>query len=446
MRRIAAILLSAAVLMSFFSVFASAEYNSELKGKLYSPIYMLVSLDDSTEIFNNGGNIKSAPATFVKIITAITVIENCTDIDAPVTVQQEALDIVKYNYGMVTSELSAGEVLTVRQLLYCCMLQSANDASNALAWYISGGKIDTFIGLMNDTVKNIGCDSTKLVNATGVDADGQYTTASDMVKIIKYGLKLPVFNEVFCAKNVKIPATAKHGERNYSTGNKMVFSSVPEYYYEYVTGGKAGATDNAGYVFAATAARDGYSYLAIVMKGERKPVTQGGDKKNCAILDAKTMIKWAFNNIRFKTVASTSQVISVIDVRAGKSADCVSLVPASDISALVPAKADYTSVLIEPVEGTLPERLTAPVKKGEILGQANVLYAGKKIAQVDLVAADTVERSAARYTGLIVKSVVGSVFFKVAFSLVVIALAGYVALAVAANVKHKKKRLKIVKK
>lgn len=425
---------------------AGALHNDEIAEDMHSPIYMLVSLDNDTEIFSKGADVKTAPATFVKIITAITVIENCPDLDAQITVNQQALDIVGYTYGMVTSELSAGEEMSIKDLLYCCMLQNANDATNTLAWHVSGGDMPAFVNTLNDFVKKIGCENTVLVNATGIDAEGQYTTAQDMVKIISYGLKLPVFSEIFNAKSVTIPATNKHAERTYSTANKMMFSTSHDYYYEYVTGGKSGATNNAGNVFTAVATKDGYSYLAVVMKGETKIVGSNTYKSNCAILDAKRMLRWTFSNIKLKVVANTSQVVSVIDVVAGKSADNVRLVPASEVSALVPADADYTSVLIEPIENTVPKSVRAPVHKGDIMGEARILYAGQEIARVSLAADESVELSVPRYVLSIAKMVVTSTPFIIIFSILVALIAVYIGFTVAVNYKNKANRLKVVSK
>ncbi|MCQ2463565.1 MAG: serine hydrolase [Clostridia bacterium] len=417
-----------------------AQYNSEIKGDMYSPVYMLVSLDDSTVIFNKGENKKCPPATFVKIVTAITVLENCKDLDMMITANDEALNIVGYEYGMVTSELTAGESMSVRNLLYCCMLQSANDASNVLAWHFGSGKVSNFVKKMNDLVKSLGCENTVLKNATGLDADGQYTTAADMVKIISYGLSLPVFKEIFNASSIDIPKTNKHSERTYYTGNSMVFSTNGEYYYEYVTGGKAGATDKAGRVIAATATKDGYTYLAIVMKGERKALTSAGEEKNLAVLDAQTMFRWAYANIRLKTVAKPSQIITVVNVKSGKDADHVGLVPADEVTALVPANADYSSVLIEPIEGSVKDNVTAPVYKGDVLGQAKIIYSGKEIARVDLAAAETVKRSGARFVGNIFVSVFSSSVFKAVAGIVVILVAVFIVITLAGYYKERKQK------
>lgn len=419
-----------------------AEYNSEIKGDVHSPIYMLVSLDDSTVVFNKGGNKKCPPATFVKIINAITVIENCKDLDQKITVERDALDIDGYEYGMITSELSAGESMRVRDLLYCCMLQSANDASNVLAWHFGNGKVSSFVNKMNELVQTIGCENTVLKNATGLDADGQYTTAEDMVKIITYGLSLPVFKEIFNASSVDIPATNKHSERTYYTGNSMVFSSNGEYYYEYVTGGKMGSTDKAGRVIAATATKDGYSYLAIVMKGQRKALVPGGEEKNLAVLDAQEMFRWAYSNLRLKTVAKTSQIVTVIDVKAGKDADHVGLVPANDVTALVPSSADYSSVLIEPIEGSVKENVIAPVYKGDAMGQAKIIYSNKEIARVDLVAAETVKRSGARFVGNIFKSIVSSLVFKIVTGVVLILLGLFIVITAVGYYRENKAKTK----
>jgi len=143
-------------------------------------------------------------------------------------------------------------------------------------------------------------------------------------------------------------------------------------------------------------------------------------------------------------VAKTNQVVTVMDLIAGSETDHVSLVPSKEVSSLVPALADADGVLIEPIADTVPKKLYAPIKKGEVVCKARILYAGEEVATVDLVASETVGLSV---VGLVldkIKEVVSSKIF-IAILLILIALVViYIIFEILDNRKAKKNRIHIV--
>jgi hypothetical protein len=91
----------------------------------------------------------------------------------------------------------------------------------------------------------------------------------------------------------------------------------------------------------------------------------------------------------------------MVEVVSGKGTDKLRLIPEKETSALVPSNATTASVLFEVVEGTVPEKVKAPVKAGDIIGQANILYAGQILAKINIVAANDVSLS---FTGLLINT------------------------------------------
>ena len=135
-----------------------------------------------------------------------------------------------------------------------------------------------------------------------------------------------------------------------------------------------------------------------------------------------------YENIRYRVIASQDHSVAIVNVKAGKDTDKVRLIPEKETSALVPASVTPASVMFEIIEESVPDKITAPVKAGEILGQAKVYYAGIELTTVNLVAAQNVDRS---FIGLIMSKIsdlVGSTFFMLLTIVLFLAAASYLAI------------------
>lgn len=402
-----------AVLFALLSPFAaSASYNneSEVTKKLDSKEYYMLSLDDGSVMFSKDENKKVPPAAFVKLLAAVVAIENWGNLEEQVTVTEKALSLVEYTYGVRVADLKAGETYTKKQLVDALIVYGANDIASVVASGVSGSSA-AFVSAMQTLAEKIGCTNTKLKNITGFDDDGQYTSASDVAKIVKYALNYPAFSEAFSASEVVLPKTQENEERTYSASNKMLNQTISLYYHPSITGGKQTSTDKAGECIAAVSSQDGYSYLTVVMGGEYKDIDSDGSEENTAVTDAKKLVAWVYDNIRFRVVATANQTVTIVNVVAGKNADTLRLVPEKETSALVPAGATSDSVLIEPVQETLPQKLSAPIKAGDVICQAKIFYAGGEIATINLVAANDVNLSVFRLAMTGVKAVLTSTWF-----------------------------------
>ncbi len=443
MKKIICILMTVVLIsLPFFSIYSSATFDNLMKETLYSDIYLLSSMDDGTVVLNKNADRKNPCPALNKILTVAVALKNTDNIDKKVKITQKMLDSANIRWA-VTMKLQPGEKISLRDLLYGVMVQGANDACLAVAFEI-GGSIEGFMEMVNSYTASLGCKDTVMKNPTGFDEDGQYTTANDISKIMADIVKTPVFMEIFGAKNCEIQATNLTDKRKYSSTNKLFYSTVPTYYYSYVNGGKNGATDNSGYCMIATAAKDGYTYLAVVMQGEVKDINANLKNINTATYDSKTMFKWAFSNIKFKVVATQNHVVSVIDVIAGSESDRVSLVPASEISSLVPHMADQDGVLITPIEETVPKEIYAPVNKGDVICQAKIYYAGEELTTIDLVAAESISLSIPRLVLEKVKNVLTSKIFLAIVIILVSLIVIYIIFVIADNMKAKKNRIHVV--
>lgn len=420
-----ALILSLSVFASAFSanaVFAS----QDVVEKLNSNVYYLVSLDEDTVFFQKNADKKVPVAGFIKLIAAAVAIEKWGNLDELVTVTDKNRSLVKYDYGVRTAGYKTGEKISKKELINCLIIYSANDAASIIAYEVSGS-LDGFIGEMQALMTKLGCKDTVIKNIHGFDEEGQYTTAKDLCTFIKHAITFPVFSDAFSATNYVIPAYDDREEKTVTSGNKMMSSSIADYYHKSVTGGKYTMTDEAGECVAAVSNMDGYSYLTIVLGGKLMNVDSDSAKENTSFNDAQKMLNWVYENIRYRVVVSPEQSITVIDVDAGKDTDKLRLIPEKETSALVPSKVNTASVSFEIVPGSVPKKVTAPVKAGEIMGQAKVYYAGEEITTINLVASQDIQRSAIGFVMGIISNIVGSKLFLVLSILVFLACAAYLA-------------------
>lgn len=147
-------------------------------------------------------------------------------------------------YAGSTSNIQAGEEMTLRDLMYCAMLGSANEACNIIAVHISGS-LDAFVSLMNERAAELGCTGTHFNNTHGLPDSDHYTTARDFTMITCEAMAHDLFVEISGTVSYTVPATNMSGERRLSNTNGLInpeSSTYPGYYYEYARAGKTGHT------------------------------------------------------------------------------------------------------------------------------------------------------------------------------------------------------------
>ena len=368
-------------------------------------------------------------AGFIKLIAAVVAIEKWGNLEDTIEVTAENRSLVKYDYGIRTAGYRVGEKVKKSDLIKCLIVYSANDAASIVAYEVAGS-VEGFVAEMQTLMDKIGCKKTVLKNIHGFDEDGQYTTAADMADFLRYALSYPLFSDAISTQKLIIRAYSDRIEKTVTANNKLMNSSISDYYHKSVTGGKYTMTDKAGECVAAISNLDGYSYLTVVMGGKITNIDKDDEKENTCFNDAKKMLDWVYSNIRYRVVVSPEQSIAFVDVKAGKGTDKLRLIPSKELSALVPSNVSTASVSFEIVEGSVPSVVTAPVEAGTIMGQAVFFYAGQEVARVDLMAATDIERSTGGYIMSIISSIVGSDVFMILSICIFLVCAAYLALLV----------------
>ncbi len=417
------------ILSAAFCCPASATYNTLSDTlDLHSENYILMSLDNGTVIFESNADKQLPPASLTKVVTATVVLENCEDLTTMVAAPEYCLNML-LGTGSSTAGIRAGEELSVDDLLHCLLIESANDAALILADYIGQGDIDTFIGMMNDCVRRIGCTNTNFVNPHGLDDDYQFSTPRDVAKIFQNAMTYTAFADIVGLNSYTVPATNMRRERTIISTNKMLNPAYKDYYCKYITGGKTGSTSKAGKCVCTVSSSNGYNYICVVMNAPQYNIDDDSAEENCAFVDTKSMVTWAIRNLELVKIADSTAIAAEVPVRLSRSADYVTLAPSEDKYELVPSGTDSGNVVIEPQKDSLPASLTAPVKKDEFICKASVLYGGESIAEIDLVATNDVSKSILLTIADILGKIFSSLPMKILGVLVlilIIAVASYI--------------------
>lgn len=419
-------------IIPLFSVSVSAEYYNMNLEDMRSEAYLLVNIDTGATVFSQNADKQLKCASLVKTATALVVVENCEDLDAMVTVTESAISPLKGLYSS-SADLEAGEQMSVRNLLYCMMLENANDASNVLAEYI-GGSIENFIKMMNDRAKELGCNNTNFTNAHGLDEEGEYTTANDMYLITKKVLEYSVLADMAAVVDYVVPATNMSEERELNNWFDMIENGT-RYYYSYAKGFKCGMTDEAKRCASVVGTKDAYSYIGIILGCPSECIDNCGYPDNTALYEARRMLRWAFSNLRMTTVAEPTDVMTSVPVALSADADHIRLVPEKQIQALLLSSVDEAS--LEYIYET-QENIMAPVEKGQVLGSVKIKYADSVIADVNLVAGDSVKRSGMMFMGYLAKKIFLSPIFIIIAVVVILGVLLYMAV-IYNNYKKKQK-------
>lgn len=401
----------------------------------------LYNLDTDTIVYNKNGDKKMFPASLTKIMTYIITAENIKDFDnAKITVKKELIDSL-LGTGSSVSGIKANDVLSVKQLLHCLMIKSGNDAALVLADYVGNGDINKFIDMMNQKAIELGCSQTHFVNPHGFHNDDHYTTAEDLIIMTKYAMNLFDFMEICNSSTSYIL-----GEDKYPlvTTNSLIDQSRGgKYYYQYARGIKTGHTQEAGYCLASSAVYNGYSYICIALGAPIKDNSGKVITDNYAMLDSKSIYKWAFTSLELKPILKKNDPLAEIKLNLTTNKDSTLLYPIDNYSALLPKNVSSSSVDIK-IEK--PNSIDAPIKTGQKIGTAILSYANKELAKIDLVATENIDRNIILFLIKCISEIISSIWFKIAIIVTIFLVFIYLYLFTHSNKKAKRKRAKIRKR
>lgn len=367
------------------SVDAKMQLSEEGKLTETAKAVMVYELGSDTMIYAWNPDERIYPSSMVKLMTALIALEKGQLTDR-VVVTKRALSHVAI--GSVSAGLVAGEELSLEDLLYCMMAPSANDAATVIAEHI-GGSQDGFVKLMNQRAKELGCLSTNYTNAHGLHDSEMYTTARDICRLMDAALENPEFKKMFCAESYTVPATNKSEAREIYTSNYMMSDhTIKKYFDPRVTGGKTGATDEAGRCLVATSEGKGMELLTIVMGAQPTYEADGLALKSFGSFEeTKVLLDHVLEKYEYRQIFYEGQTVSQHAVEGGT--NHVATKPEQTASTVLPADMDVNK--LNWIYGDSVGTLLAPIEKGQVISVIQVWYGSKCLAQTNLVAANAVE-------------------------------------------------------
>lgn len=388
---------------------------------------LLVSLDTDEVLYEKNADKKVYPASITKIMTTLLILESDKyDPDAKIAMTEEALDLIS-GTGSSVSLLKAGEEISQLDLVYMVLMSSYGDCSLLAAAYY-GGSVENFVTMMNTRAAELGLTGTHYENPIGLHHEENYTTARDTYILTKLALENETFKEV-CESTRHTVKTSMSGERVLSTTN-FLQDNTTNYYYTYAKGVKTGYTDEAGRCLVSTASYNGYNYICLIFgcpPNEKNHFTE-----------SKELYRWAFNNFEFKKVADTANPVAEIGVDLSLDTDFVSLYVEESFISILPKDADDSTISIVPKPTN--DTVDAPVKKGQVLGTADIIYAEQVIGTVNLISNENIEKSAMLTALRAIKQFFSSSYMKVFYVLIALIVLIFIISVIKLNSKKSRKR------
>lgn len=360
---------------------ALPDYQAKAKAAL------LIDLNTGRTIFEQNADGQVYPASLTKIMTCLLALENGNLSDI-VTITDNAYADVSASGS--TAGLQVGEQLTLENLLYCMMVESGNEAANAVAEHV-GGTIEDFVQMMNERAYALGCTHTHFMNPHGLHDESHYTTARDLSLIVEAALKSENFRTITNTAEYTLPATNLSEERVLKTTNMLIFQNAGNrYYYSKAIGIKTGYTTPAGRCVISSA-KDNGMYLLGIICGAETTVLETGDIQMESFPECIRLFQYGFENFSYVSVLSPLYPVAQVAVTNSAGAEAVAVAPKDDIQILLPNGYDESKLDVE--ISLTSESVEAPVQESQVMGHATVSYDGELLQETDLLAIADVARS-----------------------------------------------------
>lgn len=331
---------------------------------------ILVEPETGKVLFEKDAHTPLPPASMVKMMTALIVMEKVRDgalhLDDKVTASRWAAQM-----GGSQVYLKEGETMTVEDLLKAMMIHSANDATAALAEHVAGDG-DTFVDLMNQRAESLGLKETRYHSVHGLPPEpGQEDDVMSAADLATLGREVMKFPEI-AALTAKSQEPFRDGAFTLVNPNHLLRT------FPGADGIKTGFHNKAGFCVTGSAKRGDLRLIVVVM---------GSPTKTECFKSAGQLLNQGFASYRMLVPLKGNTAIEGRDVivRAG-TIPRVAVVAQQSVNVLI-KKGEEKKVQ---VAINLPERVHAPVTKGQVLGEAVVTLDGTEVGKTPLVAADEV--------------------------------------------------------
>lgn len=264
--------------------------------------------------------------------------------------------------------LEPGEEMSMEEMLIAVAVGSANDASVAVGEHIAGTE-EAFVDMMNERAAELGLKNTRFANPTGLPAENHYTSAVDMANILRECLNYPLFKKISSIYEYDL----RGGEFKLWSTNKLLK------WYQGVDAGKTGWTNEASYCLASSCERDGMRLIVVVL---------GTPEPRSHFRESIKFYNYGFARFSAVKLAQKGETVKTVKVAKGVT-EQVDVVAAAPVAIVVPKgeQKDYTGTV------AVPDEVTAPVTKGQVLGDYLITKGGQEVLKVPVVASTAVEKA-----------------------------------------------------
>ncbi|MFC8961800.1 D-alanyl-D-alanine carboxypeptidase DacF [Bacillus subtilis] len=372
MKRLLSTLLIGIMLLTFApSAFAKQDgkRTSELAHEAKSAV--LIERDTGKVLYNKNSNEKLAPASMTKIMTMLLIMEA---LDKGKIKMSDKVRTSEHAASMGGSQifLEPGEEMTVKEMLKGIAIASGNDASVAMAEFISGSE-EEFVKKMNKKAKELGLKNTSFKNPTGLTEEGHYSSAYDMAIMAKELLKYESIT--------KFTGTYEDYLRE-NTDKKfwLVNTNRLIKFYPGVDGVKTGYTGEAKYCLTASAKKGNMRAIAVVF-GASTP-----KERNAQVTK---MLDFAFSQYETHPLYKRNQTVAKVKVKKGKQ-KLIELTTSEPISILTKKGEDMNDVK---KEIKMKDNISAPIQKGQELGTLVLKKDGEVLAESPVAAKEDMKKA-----------------------------------------------------
>jgi len=334
---------------------------------------VLIDASTGQVLYDKNMNAQHYPASTTKVMTALLTLENL-DLTKTVTIDAETPFT-----GGSRVYLLEGEQVTVKQLMYALLLESANDAAVALGKEIAGS-IPEFADMMNKRAKELGAKNTHFVNPNGLPDEAHVTTAYDLAMIAKEAMKNQTFRKFVKTYRYIIPKTNMQDTRYLYNTNRLLYDKKTKVLvngverrakYDGAIGIKTGYTGEAGGCLIAGAKRGDTELISVVMKS----TNEGRFSDSIALLD------YGFANYKSTKAMDKGTILGEVKVNRGATRK-VEVVAKEAAYATLPIDASEKLVKTKIV---LDKKVKAPVAAGQKVGEVQIYEGNSLVGHVDAV-------------------------------------------------------------
>ena len=337
MKKLAILLLAVLLLLPHVSLRGAAQEIGTPEVSAQAAV--LIEAESGRIIFAKNEDARLPMASTTKIVTALTALE-LTSPDTVIPIAAEALGVEGSSVY-----LTQNEALTLEQLLYALLLESANDAAAAIAIGLCGS-IEAFAAEMNRTAEELGLQNTHFVNPHGLDDEKHYSSAYDLAVLTQHALKNERLRSIVSTRKATIPHNELEGGRLLVNHNKLLRL------YDGCIGVKTGFTKRSGRCLVSAAQRDGVELIAVTLNAP--------DDWN----DHIRLLDYGFLRYRSVLPAEKEAITHTMPIVGGTQTE-VRLCNAEDLRITLPVDHGPIRVAVE-----APRFAYAPVSAGEALGTA----------------------------------------------------------------------------